>query len=212
MKSTYIRSNILPITLECLFVLCCLLFETQYYIYINFLFYISLVIYFYNRKDFSLREWITNLKSGKKFCKQVVLTILFFAFSFILTSILESVFPKLDDGMIPLKADNWLKLILFVASTIILPPIAEEMFYRKSLICFKDKKTLIFTTVFSMFLYALEHSFTLWGIFLCMIWALPLSISYIKTKNVYVPMTAHFICNIMVNGITVIEILNFLLK
>lgn len=212
MKSTYIKSNILPITLECLFVLCCFLFETQYYIYINFLFYIFLVIYFYNRKDFLLREWIKNLKSGKKFWKQVILTILFFAFAFILTIILESVFLKLDTGMIPLKADNWLKLILFVSSTIILPSIAEEMFYRKSLIYFKDKKTLIFTTLFSMFLYALEHSFTSWGIFLCMIWALPLSISYIKTKNVYVPMTSHFICNIIVNGITVIEILSFLLK
>ena len=66
------------------------------------------------------------------------------------------------------------------------------------------------TTLFSMFLYALEHAFTIWGISLCMIWALPLSISYIKTKNIYVTMTAHFISNILVNGITIIKVWDYL--
>lgn len=55
-----------------------------------------------------------------------------------------------------------------------------------------------------MFLYAAEHSLEPWGILLTAIWALPLTISYIKTKNVYVPMTAHFIGNILGNGATVI--------
>lgn len=55
-----------------------------------------------------------------------------------------------------------------------------------------------------MFLYALEHSLTIWGIFLTMIWALPLSLSYIKTKKIYVPMIAHFIGNLLGNGIDVI--------
>ncbi|MCE3019726.1 hypothetical protein LW893_02050 [Parvimonas micra] len=40
----------------------------------------------------------------------------------------------------------------------------------------------------------------MWGIFLCMIWALPFSVSYIKIRNIYVPMTAHLICNIIING------------
>ena len=45
----------------------------------------------------------------------------------------------------------------------------------------------------SMFLYAIEHALSWWGILLTMIWAIPLSIAYIKTKNIYVVMTAHFI-------------------
>ena len=113
--------------------------------------------------------------------------------------------------MIHLKADNWLKLILFAASTIMLPPIVEEVFYRKNLISFKNGKMLILTTLFSMFAYALEHTFSIWGVFLCMIWALPLSISYIKTKNIYVTMTSHFICNFVINGIAVIKICDYLL-
>ena len=212
MKDKYIKSNILPITLEVLFILCCLLLPQGYYIYINFLFYTLLAIYFYRSKDFSIKEWLNSVKSGKIFWKQVMLMILFFAFAFIFTNILENLFSHFNTGMIFLKADNWLKFILFTASTIIFPPIVEEIFYRKNLISLKNRKTLILTTLFSMFLYALEHTLTIWGIFLCMIWALPLSVSYIKTKNVYVPMTAHFICNVIVNGIEVVEICVFLIN
>ena len=113
--------------------------------------------------------------------------------------------------MIKLRVNNCFKLIIFTFSTIILPPIVEESFYRKNLIAFKNKKTLVLTTLFSMFFYALEHALAIWGIFLCMIWALPLSISYIKTKNIYVTMTAHFICNCVVNGMAVVKLCDFLL-
>jgi membrane protease YdiL (CAAX protease family) len=36
------------------------------------------------------------------------------------------------------------------------------------------------------------------------LWAIPLSVSYVKTKNVYIPMTAHFLCNLVMNGMGVI--------
>lgn len=75
----------------------------------------------------------------------------------------------------------------------------------------QNRRILVLTTLFSMFLYALEHALAIWGIFLCMIWALPLSISYIKTKNIYVVMTAHFICNIVVNGMEIVKLCFFLL-
>lgn len=72
------------------------------------------------------------------------------------------------------------------------------------MISFNNKGILAVTTLISMFLYALEHSLTIWGILLTMIWALPLSVSYIKTKNIFVPMTAHFIDNLLGNGIDVV--------
>ena len=72
------------------------------------------------------------------------------------------------------------------------------------MISFENKAVLIITSLLGMFLYAFEHSLAVWGILLTMIWALPLSISYIKTKNVYVPMTAHFIGNLFGNGIDVV--------
>lgn len=204
MMSKYIKLNIIPIIIEIIFIVSCFIIPKEYFIYTNFLFYMLLLIYFYIKKEFSLKEWLNNIKSGKSFWKQVIITSLLFILSFIITTILENIFPDFSTGTIGLKRDSWLKLILFAVSTILLPAITEETFYRKNMISFKNKGILVVTTILGMFLYALEHSLTIWGIFLTMIWALPLSISYIKTKNMYVPMTAHFIGNLFGNGITVI--------
>ena len=106
-----------------------------------------------------------------------------------------------------LKVDSWLRLIIFTISTILFPAVTEEIFYRKNMISFNSKGILISTTILSMVLYALEHSLRIWGILLVMIWALPLSISYIRTKNIYVPMTAHFIGNLLGNGIDIVMII-----
>lgn len=143
-----------------------------------------MLIYFYIKKDFSLKEWRNNIKSGKCFWKQVLISVFFFIFSFLITIVLENIFPHYNTGTIVLRRDSWLKLIIFAISTILFPAVTEETFYRKNMISFKSKGILLITTILSMFLYALEHSLTIWGIFLTMIWALPLSISYIKTKNI----------------------------
>lgn len=212
MKNNYLKSLIFPISIEMLFITGCCLSNPKDHVFLNFLFYLVLAIYFSWNKDFSLKEWWKAVRSGGRFWKQVLLTILFLSLAFVFTNFLESLFPDLDKGMIYLRADSWLKLVLYAASTILLPPIVEEIFYRKLLISFKSKKILIVTTVLSMFLFALAHAFAIWGIFLCMIWALPLSLSYIRTRNLYVPMTAHLICNMIINGLTVFEVCNFLLN
>lgn len=180
------------------------------YIYKFFILYSTGSIFqaekrFFNQRMFEFR------KKGRIFWKQVLLTILFCALAFAFTNVLSNIFPQLNNGMIKLRVNNWFKLILFTFSTIILPPIVEESFYRKNLISFRNRRILVLTTLFSMFLYALEHALAIWGIFLCMIWVLPLSISYIKTKNIYVVMTAHFICNIVVNGVAIVKLCFFLL-
>ena len=200
----YVKTNIFPIIIEVIFIMSCFIVPREYYIYTNFGFYLILALYFWCRKDFSLKEWLHNLKSGKKFWKQVVLTAFGFIGAFVITMFLESLFPNINTGMIGLRRNSWITLIIFAMSTILLPPIVEETFFRKNMISFENKVVRIITTLLGMLLYALEHSLAVWGIFLTMIWALPLSISYIKTKNVYVPMTAHFIGNLLGNGIDII--------
>lgn len=200
----YIRTNGFPIIIEVIFILSCFLVPRAYFIYTNFGFYLILAIYFWCRKEFSLKEWLHNLKSGKKFWKSVILTALAFIGAFVITMVLERIFPNFNTGMIGLRRNSWITLIIFAISTIILPPIVEETFFRKNMISLENKIVLIVTTLLGMLMYALEHSLAVWGIFLTMIWALPLSISYIKTKNVYVPMTAHFIGNLLGNGIDII--------
>lgn len=212
MKNNYLKFLIFPISIEMLFIIGCCLSNPKDHIFLNFLFYLVLAIYFCWNKDFSLKEWWSALRSGRRFWKQVFLTILFLSLAFVFTNFLESLFPDLDKGMIHLRADSWLKLMFYAASTILLPPIVEEIFYRKLFISFKNKQILVATTLLSMFLYALEHALAIWGIFLYVVWALPFSLSYIRTRNLYVPMTAHLICNMIINGIAVIEVCNFLLS
>lgn len=212
MKEDYIKRNILPLALQIIFILCCLVTDSPYHIYINFIFYMTLSVYFYIRKDFAPKEWWKAVNGSKKFWIQVLWTILAMAVAVVVTSSIQTTFPQTDSnsGMILLQVNNFLELILFAISTIILPPIVEESFYRKNLLSFENRKILILTTLLSMFLYASEHALSLWEILFSMIWALPLSISYIKTKNIYVPMTAHLICNIIINGFTVIQTFRFI--
>lgn len=200
----YIKLNLFPILVEIIFVISCFIVPKKYFIYTNFLFYLIILLYFLFKKEVSLRKWLDSLKSGKKFWIQVIVTLIFLIFAFVITIFLENKFLNLDAGTIGLKRDSWFKLIIFTISTILFPAITEETFYRKCMISFESKPLLVLTTILSMFLYALEHSLKIWGIFLTMIWALPLSISYIKTKNIYVPMSAHFIGNLLGNGIDIV--------
>lgn len=212
MKEDYIKRNILPIAVQIIFILCCLVTDSPYHIYINFIFYMTLAVYFYIRKDFVPKDWWKAVNSSKIFRDKVSWTVVAMVVAFIVTLSIRLTFPQTDSnsGMILLQVNNYLELILFAISTIILPPIVEESFYRKNLISFENRKILILTTLLSMFLYALEHALSPWGILFSMIWALPFSISYIKTKNIYVPMTAHLICNIIINGFTVIQTFRFI--
>ena len=200
----YIQRNLCPVIIELIFIISCFTVPTDYHIYTNFLFYLALVVYFILQKEFSFSEWKKNILGGRKFWIPVSLTAAGFLGAFVVTMLLESVFPGLDNGMIGFRRDTWFKLLIFALSTIILPPVVEELFYRKSLIVLGNKKIVILTTFIGLFLYALEHALSLWGILLVMVWAVPLSIAYIKTQNIYIPMTAHFIVNLLGNGTDVI--------
>lgn len=207
----YIKKNSIPLLIQVVFILMCICLPKEYAIYTNFMFYGSLLIYFIVKKEVSLKEWKKQLSSGNKFWMEVMWTSVFFIFAFMFTSFLEGMFPNVDTGTINLERDTWYKLILFAISTIFFPAVVEETFYRKSLISFKNKKWLILTSIFSMLMFGLEHALMPLGILNTVIWALPLTVAYIKTRNVFVPMTAHFIGNLIGNGTTVVfVILNWL--
>ena len=96
------------------------------------------------------------------------------------------------------------ELLLFALSTIVLPAIVEETIFRKRMICLTSRTAIICTTLLSAMLFAAEHFVTPWGVLLGMVWALPFSLAYSMTRNVYVPMTAHAIASILINGPTVV--------
>ena len=211
MVKAYCKKNAIPLLIEILFVISCFFVPRRYFIYTNFAFYLVLFLYFIGTRDLVLKDWLRSFKSGKRYWVQVAGTLAAFLAAFALTLWLEFLCKDLDTGTIGLRRDSWLTLLLFVLSTIFLPAVTEETFFRKNLILFGDRRVLVGTAAVSMFFYALEHSLTWWGIVLTMVWALPLSVAYIKTRNIHVVMTAHFIGNLLGNGAdAVLTVMRFL--
>jgi len=210
-KKDYIKQNTLPIAVEAAFIISCLVLPRGIHIYTNTAFYLILFICFMVRKDFSFKEWGVKLKGGFQFWRGIAFTVAGFIAAVAITAVLENNFQKWDTGAIQLLVDSWPKLLCFVASTILFPAIVEETFFRKNITLLKGNGAIAITTVVGMILYGAEHFLTPWGIFLGMIWALPLSISYIKTRNIYIPITAHFIVSVLGNGLDVIALIQRLL-
>lgn len=72
--------------------------------------------------------------------------------------------------MIGLRVDTLGRLLLFTLSTVFLPAIVEETFFRKCPISFENRRSYL-TAAFSMFLFALEHALMPFGILIAAIWA-----------------------------------------
>ena len=207
----YIRKNWFPIAAEIVFILSCFVLPEGTRIYANTIFYILLFMHIIFRGELSVKEWSRSVKSGRSFWSKVIITAVGFVAAVALSTFLENRFPHLDTGAIKFKVNSWPKLVCFVLSTVCLPAITEEIIFRKNLILLNSKTVLVTTTIFSMFLFSAEHFLTPWGILLGMIWALPLSLSYIKTKNIYVPITAHVILSLLGNGIDIIKLVTALI-
>lgn len=140
----YVKANLIPLIIEILFIISYYIVPKDDFIYMNaFFMFCCLFIYFLISKDLNLKEWFLSFRSGKKYGIQVLLTFLGFMLAFILTTILEGIFPGLETGTINLRRDAWLTLGVFAISTILFPAITEETFYRKNLILFDSQKQLL---------------------------------------------------------------------
>jgi membrane protease YdiL (CAAX protease family) len=181
-------------------------FDRNLRVYAGLVFFLGLAVYFFVQSDWRFSEWKNELKQGKKFWLPVLFTALGMGAMFGLSTSIAMLFPNTDSGMSVYSVNNWSTLIAFAFTTIILPPIAEEVFYRKSIIAFNSKTVTIISSIVSVFLFAGVHSLLPFGFLQACLWGVPFTIAYVKTKNVYVCMTAHFFCNFVVNGMTVINV------
>ena len=127
----YIASNAIPILIEVVFILSCLIVPSSYLIYTNALFYFLLLVYFLISKDLNLKEWFRSFKSGRKYWIKVLLMFLWFVLTFALTRMLEGFFPNFEIGSISLRRDSWLTLIVFVISTIFCQQWLKKHFIEK---------------------------------------------------------------------------------
>ncbi|GHU62042.1 hypothetical protein AGMMS49983_02820 [Clostridia bacterium] len=180
------------------------LFDKYTIVYWNLIFYLGLAVYFFVWREWRFSEWRMALKKGKTFWIPVLLTAFGMAVMFGVGIGITMLFPNIDDGMGVYGISNLGNLLAFAAVTIILPPLAEEAFFRKAITAFDSKAVLSISVILSIFLYAGEHSLLPLGFLQACLWAVPLSVAYIKTRNIYVCMTAHFLCNFVMNGSSVV--------
>ena len=203
----------MPIILKVTFIILCFVLSyhnTRMFIVI-WHFFVALLGYIIATKSVSMHQWCRALAGGWHFWRQVVIR--WFAQQERLVRQAYSSKPFLTSPQVPLQCQSTAgELLLFALSTIVLPAIVEETIFRKQMICLTSRTAIICTTLLSAMLFAAEHFVAPWGVLLGMVWALPFSLAYSMTRNVYVPMTAHAIASILINGPTVVMALCVVLQ
>lgn len=216
MKDLYI-----PLLWELAFIISLILMpKNTYQLEVYFIFYLGLLVYFYYfHKQFSFRKFFRNIKRIRKFWLIVVLAILGMVladyikdtaipqlFNYVATTLRtthpDSEFAKnfarmltrslIHNGTVTFRYDNDVWGTLFEAFVMILmKPVAEELFFRKGLIKYGSRKKVFLYAVISLILCALTRAHAPLGIAEYMLMALPLTIAYVSTRNIYVPIMAH---------------------
>lgn len=168
-------------------------------IYFNAVFYWVLFIFYLRTKQFRFDKLFANWKSGKEFWIGVALTFLGMLIAFAI-GLLPSFLLNTEDGIMAYRINSPLSLFLFVITLIPLPSVVEETFFRKNIISFRSNFAIVVTILLGSVLFGLSHTFNPIGVFSSFMWGIPLAIAYVKTKNIYIPITAHLMSNILMNG------------
>jgi membrane protease YdiL (CAAX protease family) len=112
--------------------------------------------------------------------------------NYIRTTVIPSMFFGVRDGTVQIIYHNeLLPTLMYAIMMIILKPVAEELFFRKALIKFGSKKKVFAFTVLSLLLCALSRAHGLLGIAEWMLMALPVTVAYLVSRNIYISLMAH---------------------
>ncbi len=185
----------IPFVWELLFILATIHYPKQT-LMLFFVFYLGILYYFYFfYKQFSFRKLYKNFKKVVAFWIPVVLTFFgLYLADFIKTNVIPSLFPLVKDGTVQIIYHNELfPTFIYAIMMIIIKPVAEELFFRKAIIRFGSKKKVLAFTVMSLVLCALSRAHGLLGIAEWILMALPVTIAYVATRNIYISVLAHVI-------------------
>ncbi|WP_035767323.1 CPBP family intramembrane glutamic endopeptidase [Butyrivibrio sp. NC2002] len=197
---TLFKQYAFPVIWELLFIISYLIIPDTYKTLGLFMvFYLGICIYYY--KEFSFHRYFKNFNKVKTFWAPIVLA---FAAVVILDVVKTTL---LSNGLISIATDMYsitrkntpLAEAMFGLTTILLQPIAEELFFRKAIIMFDSKRSTLITVIIGLILCGFAHSYMPLGFTVTVIFAVPFAIAYVYSKNVYVPMTAHILYMAYVN-------------
>ena len=188
MKRLYI-----PLAWELLFVIATTILPKQAFT-LFFVFYLGLLIYFYYfHKQFSFRKFARNLTRINSFWLPVALTFVGLMLANDLKNkVIQPYFATVKDGTVSIITKNDLLPTFFYAiMMIIMKPVAEELFFRKAIISFGSKKRVFVLTLVSLVLCAVTRAHGFLGIAEWILIAIPVTIAYVVTRNIYISVMAH---------------------
>ena len=192
-KERILKRLYIPFIWELLFVISTIIMPKQAF-HLFFIFYLGILIYFYYiHKQFSFRKFGRNLKRIKNFWIPVVITFIgLMIANDIKNKLIQPAFPLVKDGNVSMIISNDLVPTFFYAlMMIIMKPVAEELFFRKAIIAFGGKKRVFALTVVSLLLCAVSRAHAPLGIAEWIIMAIPVTIAYVATRNIYISIMAH---------------------
>ena len=188
MKRLYI-----PFAWELLFVIATIIMPKQAF-HLFFVFYAGLLLYYYYiHKQFSFRKFARNLTRVKRFWLPVALTFAgMLVANLIKNKLIIPNFTMVRDGTVSIITRNDIfPTMMYALMMIIMKPVAEELFFRKAIIAFGSKKRVFVLTIVSLLLCAVTRAHGLLGIAEWMIMAIPVTIAYVATRNIYISVMAH---------------------
>ncbi|MBO5999214.1 MAG: hypothetical protein J6P87_05965 [Lachnospiraceae bacterium] len=197
----YFKKLLFPLCAELLFILSYILWPEKV-LYFDVVYCIIIVIYF--RKLFSFRKWAGFFRL-RQFWIAVGITAALTYLIHKLTGLLSfREIIGIPDGnistMIPSSttlAGSLFNMLLYTLITVILPPFVETLFYRRAMIRFETKWLVYATAAAGMILCSLNYALGLPGIVEGVIVSLPLTIVYLMTRNIYIPITAQLIVGLL---------------
>ena len=201
MKRLYI-----PLILELALIIVTTIWEKQSF-YFCFAFYLGLIVYFYYiKKQFPLGELRSNFGDVKNFWIPVVITVAAMLLAYeVQQKISIQWFTEYYESIVHTPTKNEIVPLLFLClMDMIMRPVAEGIFYRKAIISFDNKKKMEILTIVSLILCSITRAHGLVGIVTIIILALPVTIAYLVTKNIYVSIMAQIFFELYNTGFTTV--------
>lgn len=197
MKS--IRPLLIPVLWEVLFLIVMQLVPTKT-LPVYFIFYLGLILWFVRRNLHADRETESkriSLRDVRGFWLPVLLTTLGMVICYEIKTRVIQEFLFIPDGTINIwMSDSYAGILFYGVTTILAAPIAEELFFRQAVLeaGFGEQRSIpriVLAVLASFLLCALTHATRWLGILEAILMVLPLTIVYLRTRNVRIPMLVH---------------------
>ena len=211
---------LVPILWEIAFIIVIRLLPTRS-LPIYFVFYVGLIWWF--RHDYSFRQGAGRLKDLRGFWLPVVLTMLGMVLCYeCKTRILQRFLFMIPDGAVNIwMSDSYSGILFYGLTTIFIGPIAEELFFRQAILSWPDGgmegdtahggagrvARMACAVALSLILCGLTHATGWLGILEAALMVLPLTIAYLRTRDIHIPMLVHIAFELYVGFPSVLYVL-----